>query len=398
MIFAVVLPVLVGGTGFAVDSAAFYHQQGKMQSVADSAALAVAKELHIYRDDLDELKAVGEARAEALLAEVGLAASPHALTVGINPTVNLIRVELSMTAESVLPVGFWHQAPIVVTSEARAFGRSRLCVLALHDNKSDTIKADGQSLLTAPDCAVQSNSTDPKGLNVAGDSQIVSSAICTSGGYDGDSGSFTPSPETDCPPLEDPLAERQPPALSGCTVNDLVIDSSENLTGDAVFCGGLKIEKGAIVTLGPGIYVISGGKLEVKDNAQLIGENVSIYFADDAATFDFDKDTTIDLTAPKDGPLAGILFFENPAASPGRDFVIKSENARRLLGTIYLPNAKLKIDTQADVAAESAYTVIVASQLDVKGANLVVNADYGGTDVPVPEGLGPHSSMVRLER
>jgi hypothetical protein len=398
MIFAVVLPVLVGGTGLAIDSAGFYHQQGRMQAVADSAALAVAKELHIYRDDLEELKAVGEVRAEALLTEAGLAESPHALTIGINATVNLITVELEMTAESLLPVGFWHEAPIVVASQARAFGRSKLCVLALHDNKSDTIKADDESLLTAPECAVQSNSTDPNGLNVEEDSRIVSSAICTSGGYEGESGSFEPAPETDCPPLEDPLAERQPPTLSGCTVNDLVIDSSENLTGNTVFCGGLKIEKDAVVTLAPGIYVISGGRLELKDQAQLIGENVSIYFADEEATFSFDKETTIDLTAPKDGPMAGILFFENPAVSKGRDFAIRSENARRLLGTIYLPNAKLKIDTNANVAAESAYTVIVANQLEVKGANLVVNADYGGTDVPVPDGLGPHSSMVRLER
>lgn len=54
--------------------------------------------------------------------------------------------------------------------------------------------------------------------------------------------------------------------------------------------------------------------------------------------------------------------------------------------------------SRASVAAESAYTVIVANRIDVKGATLVVNADYGGTDVPVPEGMGPHSSMVTLDR
>ena len=63
--------------------------------------------------------------------------------------------------------------------------------------------------------------------------------------------------------------------------------------------------------------------------------------------------------------------------------------AHNLLGTIYLPKGVLKIDVKGQVADLSAYTVIVTQRLEVKGANLVVNADYGGTDVPVPEGVGP---------
>ncbi len=68
----------------------------------------------------------------------------------------------------------------------------------------------------------------------------------------------------------------------------------------------------------------------------------------------------------------------------------------QLLGTIYLPRGKLVIDTKAKVADLSAYTVIVAKEIDVKGVNLVVNSDYGGTDVPVPDGVGPNSRFVRV--
>ena len=50
----------------------------------------------------------------------------------------------------------------------------------------------------------------------------------------------------------------------------------------------------------------------------------------------------------------------------------------------------------AQVADLSAYTVIVTRQLDVASANLVVNSDYGGTDVPVPDGVGPNSRFVRV--
>jgi hypothetical protein len=40
------------------------------------------------------------------------------------------------------------------------------------------------------------------------------------------------------------------------------------------------------------------------------------------------------------------------------------------------------------VAGESAYTVIVTQKLDIKEANLVINSDYGGTDVPVSKRPG----------
>jgi len=32
----------------------------------------------------------------------------------------------------------------------------------------------------------------------------------------------------------------------------------------------------------------------------------------------------------------------------------------------------------------------------LKGVNLVINADYASSDVPIPAGVGPNSSQVRL--
>ena len=293
--------MLIGATGLAVDSASFHNQHVRMQSVADSTALAVAKELHLYRKNLGELKAAGEARAASMLAEAGLAENPRTIGISVDPEQNLIDIELAVAAHGFLPPEIWGENPIVVSAQAVAFGQAKLCVLALHGSKSDTIKAEGAALLTAPECAVQSNSKDPKGLNVASDSRIVSTLICSSGGVSGGGSSYEPAPETDCPALADPLTSRPAPSLSGCTYTDLVIGTSQQLPGNAVFCGGLKIEKGAVVTLSPGVYVISGGKLEVKDTSKLIGDYVSFYFQDDAALFKFEKDTTIDLSAPRTG-------------------------------------------------------------------------------------------------
>ena len=129
-----------------------------MQSVADSTALAVAKELHLYRKNLGELKAAGEARAASMLAEVGLAENPHSIGISVDDEQNLIDVKLAAAAHGFLPPEIWGENPIVVSAQAVAFGQAKLCVLALHASKSDTIKAEGAALLTAPECAVQSNS------------------------------------------------------------------------------------------------------------------------------------------------------------------------------------------------------------------------------------------------
>ncbi len=78
-------------------------------------------------------------------------------------------------------------------------------------------------------------------------------------------------------------------------------------------------------------------------------------------------------------------------------FDISTSAARELLGTIYIPSAKLLIDGgSSKVADESAWTVIVAKALEMHGSpNLVVNANYAGSPTPVPAGVGP-SSSVRL--
>lgn len=417
--FALVLPVLIGLAGLGIDSAAFYDQQSRMQAAADSSALAIAKELHLYVDKESSLEAFGKSRVEAMLGEVGLAERPHAVEVLVNTEDGSATVEITMAVKAFLPVEVWGENPIAVSAEASTYGAERLCVLGLNKSSNDTIKADKAALVTAPKCAIHSNSSDPEGLAAGLLSTLVSSFTCTSGGYSGGLTSFVPTPETDCPVLEDPLAERSPPAVGGCDYLDFVADSGVLTVEPGHYCGGLKVTNNADVVASPGIYIISGGKLEVGNNASFHGEHVSFYFADDAATLRFKDRADVELSAPKDGLMAGILFFENPSAPPGRSFEIASDSVRKLLGTIYLPRGIFKGDGQNIVSTvlnvaggataatglntalptigeASAYTVIVANRLLLIGVNLVINSDYAATDVPVPDGVGPLSEKVRL--
>jgi len=80
-----------------------------------------------------------------------------------------------------------------------------------------------------------------------------------------------------------------------------------------------------------------------------------------------------------------------------REHLILSDNAHSLLGTIYMPKARLIIDADRPIADKSAYTVLVVEQLSLySGPDLILNSDYTATDVPVPMGLGPYGAKVSL--
>jgi hypothetical protein len=69
-----------------------------------------------------------------------------------------------------------------------------------------------------------------------------------------------------------------------------------------------------------------------------------------------------------------------------------------MLGTIYIPEARLVIEGKDKVAEESDWTVIIAKQVNLKGSpSLVVNANYATSNVPVPIGVGPNkgAQLVR---
>jgi hypothetical protein len=71
-----------------------------------------------------------------------------------------------------------------------------------------------------------------------------------------------------------------------------------------------------------------------------------------------------------------------------------------LLGTIYIPASTLAVSgTGGSVNGQSAWTVIVAKAIQLSGSpNLVINANYTLSNVPVPDGVGPNNGGSVLRR
>jgi hypothetical protein len=163
-----------------------------------------------------------------------------------------------------------------------------------------------------------------------------------------------------------------------------------------VYCEGLKITDGATVTLSPGTYLIQGGKFVVERGATLEGEDVGVFLTGESTTLEFSYDSTISLSAPKKGEMAGMLIFDDRSDKADKHRIY-SNNARKLLGTIYMPNGELYIDSKRPLADRSDYTVIIARTVELfDGPDLVLNANYEGSSVPVPKGVGPLGTTVGL--
>ena len=163
-----------------------------------------------------------------------------------------------------------------------------------------------------------------------------------------------------------------------------------------MYCGGLKITDGATVVLSDGIYIVQGGKFVIDHGASVEGTDVGFFLAGKESSFEFDYDSTVSLAAPKEGVMAGILIFDDRGGKYDKHKIF-SNNARKVLGTVYLPNGALYIDAKKPIADKSAYTVVVARTVELyDGPELVLNSDYQATDVPVPKGVGPTGTTIKL--
>ncbi len=383
--FAIAAPAMLVVAGVATDYAFLVRYRTELQAVADAAAIAGARELSLAQTQTSQVGAVVQnfVNANAVRYSGSVTVKTNIAPDGTSVDVTLSRVWAPFFAQLISD----DVTPIVASSTATLIGSTKVCVVGLDETANDTVYLTDKAMMTANGCAVYVNSTSSQSLYAGSSATLNSLLTCTAGGYYGTTSAFSPAPLTDCPKISDPLADRAPPSFSGC---DYKKSSYVGVTATLLpgtYCSGINIDKGANVTFSPGVYVINGGSFTVGGNSTINGTNVGFYLTG-KATFTFKKDSTVTLSAPKDGALAGILFFEdrnNPADLTNK---ITSDDARTLIGTIYLSQGFLKIDSNKPVADQSAYTAIVARSVKLQaGPNLVLNSNYDGTDVPVPSGL-----------
>lgn len=399
MVVALAVPVFLGVTALTIDTVGGVSAHADLQQAADAAALAAAHELALRSTTQATIDSVAATYARQNVAP---GTRITELSSAILENRQGVRVDMAAHVDPIFGTLFHAEGYTPrVTAVARLAGGAPLCALALESAQPNAVVLDRQAHIVAPDCAVVSNSTSSSGMSVTNNAQIRAAMICSAGGAAGGSAGYEPDAVTDCPAIPDPLAGRPEPRSGGCDHLAVVQVIGRVNLRPGVYCGGIAVLPGATANLAPGVYVIKNGPLTVQGNGALVGEYVGFYFVGDLSVMDFSANSRIDLSAPRSGDMAGFLFFANRVLVTGtvnlRHFRISSNNARNLLGTIYLRDGQLDIDSDRPIADRSAYTVIVARRINVTaGPDLYLNTDYEGTDVPVPDGVGPRQPYPYL--
>jgi len=393
MIFAGALPVLVGATGLAVDFGTLAMKRSALQAAADQAATAGAKKMALASATDASVTSVSTSYlAGDLKAEDAGAAN----VVTIDHTKNSVTVQLT---ENWTPF-FAHfvaagVTPIIVNATAALQGGSRLCILTLHPSDPFDFNMLKNAHVQAGGCAIYANSTNTSSLTLGSGSNVTASKICSAGGVVAIGSTSNVPPETDCPPIPDPLASLAAPAFGGCTDNNYKITSGTAMLNPGVYCGGINIAGSANVTFKPGTYVIKDGFLSIGGNAVVNGTNTGFYLTGKNALLWFIGNATVNLSGAETGPLAGILFFADRTMNTIVPHIISANDVHQLTGTIYFPSTNLLIDPNGTVAESSAYTAIIALHMAINnGPNLVLNTNYNATKVPVPIGVVSAATVV----
>jgi hypothetical protein len=260
---------------------------------------------------------------------------------------------------------------------------------------------------------------------VKDDSTLRTLMACTAGGYSGKMVNYSPTPIMDCPPIPDPLAERakmiDAGLTSGCNYNKMTVKGGTKTLQPGRYCKEVIITDGATVQFQPGIYVFVNSRLKIERSAKITGTGVGLIFTGKDAELKLDHESSVSLSAPEGGLMAGILIYGQTSARQ-RKFSIISKDAQDLTGTVYLPGDTLTVGGDddldggcdpvlqddgtflpsdpsclSDVGKESDWTAIIVKQLKVTaGSTLVMNTNYDGSKVPVPDGVGPSSGRVVL--
>ncbi|MGD9784673.1 MAG: pilus assembly protein TadG-related protein [Hyphomicrobiaceae bacterium] len=397
--FALVLPLLLLVAGNTLDYTMALRDRHALQLAADAAALAAAKQISFLDTKRESLQAVALEMVTSMVgSQSGVRPGPTPI-VEVDVSDDPLEVEVSATREFSSYFGDMFGMNITQTSArsvARVIGKPNICVLGLNATEGRTISLEKQAHVTGQNCAVYSNSSHTIGLKSKNSAILQATFICSRGGKDGGPGNYSPEPIVDCPEFDDPLAGRPEPFVGACDPDlPTVIDYDASLM-PGTYCG-LEISAGAVVTLRDGIYVFKDKPLVVKDNASLIGTSVGLFFSGADATFTFEPQSTISLEAPQNGTMAGLLIFGSRSQDENLVYSILSNDARTLIGTIYLPKGELRIDATSPIADKSAYTAIVADKMRLYGGpHLVLNTNYSATEVPVPDGIKGVGQPVAL--
>ena len=387
-IFALALVPVVGLVGAAVDYSRGNATRTSMQAAVDAMALNLVRSASSLTGDqlsqktTDGFNALFDGSQTQGGAQVNAQYNAQARSLTVSATGSIKTDFMGVMGLSSLAVGARAVAVII--------GDGTACVLALNKNASGAAIAQGSTTVNLSGCSLYDNSGNASALTVGGSAKLSALSVGVVGGISGNTAiTATNGVNTGISPIPDPYAKLTMPFYSGCDAHNFT--AKDKVTIDpGVYCGGMKLNAGADVTLNPGLYFIDKGDLTVNGGAKLTGTGVTIIFTSSTMsnwpTASINGGANISLTPPTDGPMVGVSMYADRNIPVGNTFSFNGGASQYLGGAIYIPTGDVTFAGGAGTSASC--TKLIADKVTFTGnSNFAIDCKAFGTKAFGPVGV-----------
>ncbi len=408
------LSVLFAAVGLATDLGFNYYTKSQLQTAADAASNAAAVYAYNGGTNSDACRPAGTVTCGVPYTCAGATPPTNALQAGClyatadapaGATVTMIENDgahppSGMTGNT---PGMWIQVTITASRNnlfmywggfhtASILGQSvggfttvspGGCIYALSPTATVGVSVTGTSTISTSGCGVNVASSSATALTVGGSANLTASgggrivlhcAACTN--ISG-TATATPTPYV-VAAVTDPLSSLPVPVYSGCGHSGYSKGHSDTDTiTHGVYCGGITVGGSAVVTMGPGVYIMNGGGFNVGNSARVIATGgVMIYNAvsngQTAGSVSIGVNARVDLIAPSLGTYSGIAFFQQHSMQNPAN--ISNSALGTITGTYYFPDAPFSFTGNTTTATTAAF---IASTITVVGSSNLLNDTTG---------------------
>ncbi len=383
---ALLMPVLVGLVGYGTDYGVYVYERQRMQGATDAAAFSAATAITYGTSTTGSTT-----EALAAASSYGFTDGANGVTVTVNEPpasgTHMVTGAVEVIVKQPQPRFFsaiMGSGKVIVAARSVAMsGINGLgCVLALDPSASGSATIQGSAAVALTGCSLFNNSNSSSAITASGSSTTAAYSVGVVGGISGIT-SITASHgiATGQSPIRDPYGSASSGSFSGCDHTKMSVKNTVTLS-PGVYCNGLSLNAGANVTLQPGIYYIDQGSFSVNGGATITGNGVTIVFTSSTgsnyATATINGGATVNITAPTDGPTAGIAIFGDRNMPTGSSFKFNGGASQIFTGAIYVPKGAVQYAGGANTS--KACTQLVGDTITFTGnANFAINCTGNGT-------------------
>ncbi len=365
IVTALVMTMLMGFAGLAVEAGLWYGDRRSEQTAADAAALGAA--YRIYEagtndpdeiEDLeDEIVTAGEessARNDYTNGEDGVVLTiNNAPESGPNAGNDLAVEAILVKPRATMMSSFFLGDSVSISSRAVAVvaDSGPFCVLALDPSAGAALRFGGAAELEMEACGIVVNSSASNAMDLIGGAIVGATYADIVGNYTKSSNSTLDleegAPNVGAEEVPDPYAHLDVPTGTGCqfgTPGQYKVDKDVTATlSPGRYCGGIKINAGAVVTMNPGNYVMVGGSFDVAGHATVTGSGVTIFLTGSGTNYanvTINADANVTLSAPTSGDYEGLAFFQDrnaPVIDTGAPNKFNGGGTMNISGALYFP-------------------------------------------------------------